>query len=200
MYLFVKNSSIVFTDTIGLKSDKTKIMEDDFGRKCCKNRMKIIIKYTLKPFTKKHIVGHSFIYCPSVGYRGKYPEGNLPYSTQEIKDDSTLYYEYAKQENRSRLIISGKYRACPESYEKMANLIKHETDYPDKYILAGAQCENWVDYLIKATKTSDKKRQEPKQEQKDSILQMPGTPKQNVRNLDKVERRSLSIFLWGTNF
>ncbi len=201
MYTFVKNSPKIFTDIIGLKeNNKTKQVQDDFGRKCCENQMQYIIKYTLKPFTRGHTVGHSFMYCPTVGYRGKYPAGNPLISDGVIKDDIELYKEYTKPENASRLIINAQYRACPESYANMARMIDSETKHPGKYVLAGAQCENWVDGMIDANKTSEKKEQEPKRTTKSAAFQMPGTPNKDIRDLDDAERTDFFIFSWGFEF
>lgn len=194
--MYVEGRAVDGIDLFGLKKKLVELY-DDFGNKCCSDEMKLIVKYTLRPFTKNHQVGHSFIYCPTIGYRGKYPAGNPVISNGEIRDDESLYKQYKQTD---RLVIEASYKACPTSYKKMAKFIKEESENPGKYILSGAQCEDWVNYVIESSKTSEERKQDPRINVKKSALQMPGTPDLDIKDVEETERQSFFILRYGFKF
>ena len=174
LYSFSENNASMFFDILGLKRVSYTI--DDFGVWCCSDKIKNITKYVLKPFTKGHTVGHAFISCPIAGTRGKYPKGNSLISGGDIRDDSSLLDQY-KDTDR---LIKRDYRACPESYQKMAKMIQAEEKHPGTYVLAGAQCEDWVDELLKKTDSRKPSKDDPIKQ--GGLFHLPGSPKHDPRN------------------
>ncbi len=160
---------------------------DDFGRTCDKKTMKNVIVYTLKPLTKSHIVGHSFIYCPSVGYRGKYPTRNSIISAGQIKDDVSIYKQY-RDSNRLRKLAT--YRACPETIEVIAKHIKNTDEI---YVLAQAQCEDWVFNIIEKSMTESYRKMSNKEPRKGSLFQFPGSDRPKIRDIDRTDRESFRL-------
>jgi hypothetical protein len=146
-YSYVSNSSQNLTDPFGLcPPDK---VADDAGRCCCKNEMKTIKKYQILPGTRGHLVGHEFIYCPTLGSRGKYPAKGFPknfYGPGIIKnDDDTLE---AMKKNLPDRIQHEDFKACPESVNKIKNRLVHDENHPTNYFLFGSQCARFADDVL----------------------------------------------------
>ena len=174
LYSFSGNNTLLFLDILGL--DVISITIDSFGVSCCTKDVKKITKYVLKPGTKGHTVGHAFISCPLAGIKGKYPKGNPVASEGEIRDDSALLNQY---QNTDRL-EKQEYSACPESYQKMAKMIQQEEKHTSPYVLSGAQCENWVDDLLKKTNTRKPSKKDPIRQE--ALFHAPGAKKYDPRD------------------
>lgn len=211
VYSYVENESMSAWDELGESSKRgrktsgknngrgakpTPIVYriDDFGRSCNEKLMGEISMYTLKPFTEGHMVGHSFIHCPTVGYVGKYPKGFPLVSEGELRDDGPLFDDPTLKE---RLVKVASYRACPETIKVMA---KHIENFDEIYVLAQAQCEDWALNIIEISKTEAYRSEYEKNPRKGALLQYPGTERPRVKDLDETQRRSFWLFNFSWRF
>ena len=211
VYSYVENESMSAWDELGESSKRgrktsgknngrgakpTPIVYriDDFGRSCNEKLMGEISMYTLKPFTKGHMVGHSFIHCPTVGYVGKYPKGFPLISEGELIDDGPLFDDPAL---KKRLVKVASYRACPETIKVMA---KHIENFDEIYVLAQAQCEDWALNIIEISKTEAYRSEYEKNPRKGALFQFPGTERPRVKDLDETQRRSFWLFNFSWRF
>ena len=125
---------------------------------CCQNELVFhVSKNVLKPFTRGHKVGHSFLQVPGIGYVGKYPSSLREtdsflasiwnkflsfISFAQIQNDGDLVAECAPE----NFIVEQVYRVCPKSLMKLKN---QTASYFGLYVLSNSQCDNWCDSMLR---------------------------------------------------
>ena len=157
LYIFVKNNTCLYSDTLGLSEDaetecckdgvKYSKIADDAGRECCEYEIQEIF-ILVKPCSYwSGNVGHAWVKTPNM-QRGLYPgswhRGALGVGAGEIRDD-------ASNEKHAYSGNSYTYKACPESVSKVEEQIREDEKNVPLYSLynSGARnCCGWACEIV----------------------------------------------------
>lgn len=148
LYIFVKNNTCLYSDTLGLSEDsetecckdgvKYSKIADDAGRECCEYEIQEIF-ILVKPCSYwSGNVGHAWVKTPNM-QRGLYPgswhRGALGVGAGEIRDD-------ASNEKHAYSGNSYAYKACPESVSKVEEQIREDEKNVPQYSLYNSGARN----------------------------------------------------------
>ena len=148
LYIFVKNNTCLYSDTLGLSEDaetecckdgvKYSKIADDAGRECCEYEVQEIF-ILVKPYSYwSGNVGHAWVKTPNM-QRGLYPgswhRGALGVGAGEIRDD-------ASNEKHAYSGNSYAYKACPESVSKVEEQIREDEKNVPQYSLYNSGARN----------------------------------------------------------
>ena len=148
LYIFVKNNTCLYSDTLGLSEDsetecckdgvKYSKIADDAGRECCEYEIQEIF-ILVKPCSYwSGNVGHAWVKTPNM-QRGLYPgswhRGALGVGAGKIQDD-------APNEGDADLGNSYAYKACPESVSKVEEQIREDEKNVPQYSLYNSGARN----------------------------------------------------------
>lgn len=148
LYIFVKNNTCLYFDTLGLSEDaetecckdgvKYSKIADDAGRECCEYEIQEIF-ILVKPCSYwSGNVGHAWVKTPNM-QRGLYPgswhKGALGVGAGEIQDD-------ARNEGDADSGNSYTYKACPESVNKVEEQIREDEKKVPQYSLYNSGARN----------------------------------------------------------
>ena len=157
LYIFVKNNTCLYSDTLGLSEDaetecckdgvKYSKIADDAGRECCEYEVQEIF-ILVKPCSYwSGNVGHAWVKTPNM-QRGLYPgswhKGALGVGAGKIQDD-------ARNEGDADSGNSYTYKACPESVSKVEEQIREDEKNVPQYSLynSGARnCCGWACAIV----------------------------------------------------
>ena len=148
LYIFVKNNTCLYSDTLGLSEDaetecckdgvKYSKIADDAGRECCEYEVQEIF-ILVKPCSYwSGNVGHAWVKTPNM-QRGLYPgswhKGALGVGAGKIQDD-------ASNEKHAYSGNSYTYKACPESVSKVEEQIREDEKNVPQYSLYNSGARN----------------------------------------------------------